>query len=118
MKSLSSAIRWDTERYECHQCDKCFDSEEIEDTWKCPVCKSLIHIYAEDKASNTKAVLLRMPAKEVEVGNLVILPGGRETTYQILGINPRGAKLGFGLKGYGELMFSPEAPVTCRTGAW
>lgn len=118
MKSLSSAIRWDNEAYACHQCDVSFESVEVENTWKCPCCGSLIHIYAEDKESNTKAVLLRMAAKEVEAGSLVILPGDRETTYWLLGVNKRGAKIGFGLKGYGEIKFNPEEPVTCRTGAW
>lgn len=54
----------------------------------------------------------------MKIGDLVILPGGREATYMLLGVNPRGAKLGFGLKGYGEIKFKPDEPITCRTGAW
>ena len=79
----------------------------------------MIHIYAEDTDSNTRAVLLRMPANEVDIGNLVNLPGGvRDESYSLLGINRRGDKLGFGLKGFGEFKFHPNEPVTCRTGGW
>jgi ribosomal protein L37AE/L43A len=119
MSLMSGVNRLSSERFECHECEKELSNEEVQNTWKCPVCKSLIHVYAEDFESKIKIVLLRKSASEIEVADLVHLPGGlMKESYRVLGINKRGNKLGLSLEGYGQYLVSPKEPINCRTGAW
>ena len=115
----SNVNRLPNEKYECHKCEKTYLSEDVQDTWKCPACGSLIHIYAEDPDTKTKIVLLRKFAREIGEGDMVHLPGGlTKESYRVLGINKKGNKLGIGLEGYGQYLVSPLEPINCRTGAW
>ncbi|ORU94501.1 MAG: hypothetical protein A6F72_08840 [Cycloclasticus sp. symbiont of Poecilosclerida sp. N] len=119
MSLMSSVNRLSSEKFKCHECEVDLSNDEVQHTWKCPTCKSLVHIYAEDIESKTKIVLLRKPASEIEDGDLVHLPGGlTKKSYRVLGVNKKGDKLGLGLEGYGQYLVSPEEPINCRTGAW
>ena len=84
-----------------------------------PICGEYIFVYAEDEETNTKIVIIRKRASEVEAGDLVYLHGQlTEKPYQVLGVNDLGGKLGIGLKGYGQLKVSPDDPVNCGWGTW
>jgi ribosomal protein L37AE/L43A len=119
MKSLSGVNRLPEERFECHDCEREFTDDEVRDTWKCPLCEAYIHIYAEDAETHTKIVLVRKAAQEIQVDDLVHLPGMlTKKPYLVLGVNQLRGQLGIGLKEYGQYKVSPDAPVNCRVGAW
>ena len=119
MHSLASVNRLHKERFECHECEKTYSDDEVRNTWKCPDWGAYIHVYAEDEETNTKIVLIRKRASEVEEGDLVHLPGGlTNDPYLVLGVNDLGSKLGIRLKDYGQYKVAPDGPINCRTGAW
>lgn len=118
MNKMSCVNRLPSERYECPTCEQVFDNEDVQDTWKCPKCGGYISVYAEDVATDTKIVLIRKQAKELELEDLVYLPLNTKS-YMVLGINKlRNGKLGFGLKGYTQYKLLPDEPVNCQIGAW
>jgi DNA-directed RNA polymerase subunit RPC12/RpoP len=119
MTSMGGVNRLRNERFKCEKCDKAFRDDEVRNSWRCPICGEYILIYAEDEETNTNIVLIRKPASEVEVRDLIYLPGSlTKEPYQVVSVNDLGAKLGIGLKGYGRYKVTPDDTVNCRYGAW
>lgn len=120
MNNMSCVNRLPSERYECPTCVQVFDDEDVQDTWKCPKCGGYISVFAEDVATDTRIVLIRKQAKEVEPDDLVYLPSMlTKESFLVLGISElRNGKLGIGLKGYTQYKVLPDAPVNCQIGAW
>lgn len=120
MNRMEAVNRLPKERYECSICESEFEDENVRSTWKCPNCGSYIWVYAEDEGTVTRIVLIRKPAKEVEAGDLVHLPGMLTSEcYSVLGVSElSNGKLGIGLKGYGQYKLLPDEPVNCRIGSW
>lgn len=117
---MGGVNRLSNERYDCPQCTQSFTDNEVRDTWKCPDCGGHIHVYAEDEETDTRIVLIRKRACEVEPGDLVHLPGMlAQSPYRVLGVSKLGGgKLGIGLKGYTQYKLGPNEPVNCRIGSW
>jgi len=117
---MSGVNRLPSERYECPRCDEAFEDEEVRDTWKCPKCSGYISVYAEDVETDTRIVLIRKQASEVQKGDLVHLPGMlTKEPYLVLGISQQNnGKLCIGLKQYGQYKVLADEPVNCRIGAW
>lgn len=119
MSRTSSVNKLYTEIYKCTNCDKEFIFNDIKKKWKCPECDDYICVYVEDKESNTRIVLIRKKACDLEKGDFIHLPGGlADSPYQVLGVNILGKKLGIGLKGYGQFKVFPGDTINCRMGAW
>lgn len=116
---MRSVNRLPIEEYHCSDCEEQFHASDVENTWKCPLCNELIQIFAEHTASGTAITLQRLKAEELELYDMIHLPGQlTKDSYRILRITPQGGQLSFALEGYGSYAFHPQDPVNQRTGAW
>jgi len=103
----------------CPECESTKISDEVEDTWRCPKCKSLIHVHIECQTTGDRIALIRKQASELDEGDLFLFNGKlNKESYLILGIKTSKNQLAIGLKGWGQVKLTPNTPVNCRIGMW
>ena len=107
------------EQYRCLVCEKDYERQDVEGTWKCPECADeYVYIYAKNMGTGAKIALTRKAACEVQIGEWVHFPLMWSECYEVLAINKRRDRLGLALAKHGEVTMHPFKPVNVREGSW
>ena len=119
MSRMSFVNRFYKEKYICIECEKSFKSEQVEDTWRCPICNNYIHIYAETEDGECRITLIRKKAKEVVEGDMYVFHGHQsEGGSHVFKVTIKNGTAHISIKGYGTKTDDAESPVNLQTGSW
>lgn len=119
MRSMRGINRLAMEKYWCHDCDQERSLDDVASEWKCPECGERIHVRAISSDGNERIVLVRMRASELQVDDLLLMPGQLDGDfYRVIGISEVKNKLGIGLRNWGRYVVDKDEPVNCRNGTW
>ena len=112
-------MAWD-KGYECSECEKTLtlDEDFSNRTWLCTKCSNPIHIHVADDKNNSYT-LRRLPAKSLEVGDMVLLGAKLDKNYPVLSSQSAGkGQWRLALKEYRAITVDADNHYSIIIGGW